>query len=228
MRAILLAAGKGTRLRPLTLDTPKSLVKVNEKPLLERQIEYLKEIGISDIVVVIGYLAEKFKYLEEKYDVKLVYNDKYDVYNNIYTMYLVKDYLANSYVMEGDVYIDNNFLLKDMKTSVYFSPYKKGFKNEWKLMFDRNNKVYDIDICDGEGQILTGISYWSKRDADIIVDRLEKAINGDNFTDLYWDNIVKDNIKDLNIHMHQVDANSVFEIDCLEDFNKVEVYLKNK
>ena len=52
MRAILLAAGMGTRLRPLTLDTPKSLIEVNKKPLLERQVEFLKEKGIDEIIVL--------------------------------------------------------------------------------------------------------------------------------------------------------------------------------
>jgi L-glutamine-phosphate cytidylyltransferase len=73
MRAILLAAGMGTRLRPLTLETPKSLIQVNGKPLLERQIEFLKEKGINEIIIVSGYLKEKFEYLIDKYEVKLVY-----------------------------------------------------------------------------------------------------------------------------------------------------------
>ena len=103
MRAILLAAGMGTRLRPLTLETPKSLVKVNNKPMLETQVEYLIEKGIKEIIVVTGYLSEKFDYLKEKYNIKLVHNDKYNVYNNIYTMYLVKEYLGDSYVIDACV-----------------------------------------------------------------------------------------------------------------------------
>ncbi|MDU5414242.1 MAG: NTP transferase domain-containing protein, partial [Clostridium perfringens] len=102
MRAILLAAGMGTRLRPLTLDTPKSLIEVNGRPLLERQIEFLRERGVEEIIVVTGYLAEKFDYLKDKYGVKLVNNDKYDIYNNIYTMYLVREYLENTYVVDAD------------------------------------------------------------------------------------------------------------------------------
>ena len=62
MRAILLAAGMGTRLRPLTLDTPKSLIEVNGRPLLERQIEFLRERGVEEIIVVTGYLAKKDDY----------------------------------------------------------------------------------------------------------------------------------------------------------------------
>ena len=65
MRAILLAAGMGTRLRPLTIDTPKSLISVNGKPMLETQIQFLKEKGIDDIIVVTGYLSEKFEYIKE-------------------------------------------------------------------------------------------------------------------------------------------------------------------
>ena len=79
MRAILLAAGMGTRLRPLTLKTPKPLIKVNGESMIEKQIKSLKEIGIDEIIVVTGYLNEKFEFLKEKYGVKIIYNDKYDI-----------------------------------------------------------------------------------------------------------------------------------------------------
>ena len=72
MKAIILAAGLGTRLRPMTENTPKALVKVKEKPLVEYQIEFLKERGIDDIIIVVGYLKEQFDYLKEKYGVRLV------------------------------------------------------------------------------------------------------------------------------------------------------------
>ena len=88
MRAILLAAGMGTRLRPLTEDTPKSLIKINKEPLLERQVKFLNEIGIKEIYIVTGYLKEKFKYLEDKYNVVLIHNEYYNKYNNIYSCLL--------------------------------------------------------------------------------------------------------------------------------------------
>ena len=67
MKAIILAAGLGTRLRPMTENTPKALVQVNQKPLIEYQIEFLKEKGINDIIIIVGYLKEQFDYLKEKY-----------------------------------------------------------------------------------------------------------------------------------------------------------------
>ena len=116
MRAILLAAGIGSRLRPLTLETPKPLIKINDESMIERQIKFLKEVGINEIIVVTGYLKEKFNFLKEKYGVTIIHNNKYDKYNNIYTMYLVKDYLKNSYVIEGDIYLNKNILRKNLNS----------------------------------------------------------------------------------------------------------------
>lgn len=226
MRAILLAAGMGTRLRPLTLNTPKSLVQVNGIPMAERQIEFLKEVGVEEIIVVTGYLHESFDYLKEKYGVKLIHNDKYDIYNNIYTMYLVKDYLQDAYVIDADNYLNRNFLLKDPDKSLYFSV-KREFQNEWMLKFDENNKVYDIEVVtQGNEYILSGVSYWNEEDAKKIVVKLEEAIQGGDFTNLYWDDIVKDNIKDLNVYIHKIATDDVFEVDSLEDLEIVEKYLR--
>lgn len=221
MRAILLAAGMGTRLRPMTLTTPKSLVEVNGKPMLERQIEFLKEIDIDEIIVVTGYLNEKFKYLREKYGVKLIHNDKFNIYNNIYTMYLVREYLGDSYVIDADVYLHRNFLERDIEKSTYFSGYKTGFKNEWKLDCDENDKVSNIIVADGEGYILSGISYWSKNDAIIITNELEKYIENGKFKDLYWDDVVKDNLSKLDVYIRKINSEDSFEIDSLEDLSNL-------
>lgn len=225
MRAILLAAGMGTRLRPLTLETPKSLVKVNNQPMLERQIEFLKEKGIDDIIVVTGYLSEKFEYLKDKYGVKLIHNNKFDIYNNIYTMYLVRNYLGDSYVIDADVYLHRNFLCEDIDKSTYFSGYKKDFKNEWALVYDKFNKVTDIIVKNGDGDILSGISYWSKKDAEIIVSELEKSIENDDFVDKYWDDVVKNNLSKLDIYVNKIRSDDSFEIDSIQDLKKVEEYI---
>lgn len=225
MRAILLAAGMGTRLRPLTLETPKSLVKVNGKPMLERQVEYLREIGIEEIIVLTGYLNEKFEYLKEKYNVKLVHNDKYDVYNNIYTMYIVREYLKDSYVIDADVYLHKNIFKEKISNSTYFSGYKHGFTQEWALKFDDNNKVYDIEVKDGDGYILSGISYWSHKDGCLIKEKLEEVIENNDFKNLYWDDIVKDNLKELDVYIEKIDSSATYEIDSLEELKEVEELL---
>ncbi|MGL5152654.1 MAG: sugar phosphate nucleotidyltransferase [Clostridium sp.] len=227
MRAILLAAGMGTRLRPLTLDTPKSLIEVNEKPLAERQIEYLIKNGITDITVVTGYLSEKFEYLKEKFGVNIVFNDKYDKYNNIYTMYLVRNLLEDCYVIDADIYINRDFIDGSIKDSTYFSAYKEGFKDEWELKFN-DNEVLDIVVGSGNGYILSGVSYWSASDAKIIVNELENAINSGDFKNLYWDDIVKNNLSKLNVKIEKLNSDDVFEIDSIEELNEVNRYLESK
>ncbi|WP_342433032.1 NTP transferase domain-containing protein [Neobacillus sp. FSL H8-0543] len=229
MKAILLAAGMGTRLRPLTLTTPKSLTVVNGKPMLERQVEYLQEIGVEEIIVVTGYLKEKFEYLKEKYGVTLVHNDKYDVYNNMYTMYLVREYLSDAYVIDADVYLHRNFLLKNPSTSMYFSARKPEFKAEWMIRYDDNYKVTDIEVGDGDHEyILCGVSYWSEQDGRYIVEKLEEAIKSDNFKEFWWDGIVKDNIRDLNVYLQEIHPSDSYEIDSLEDLEKVNKILEQQ
>lgn len=222
MRAILLAAGMGTRLRPITLETPKSLVSVNGQPMLERQIEFLKDKGIDEIIIVTGYLSEKFEYLKEKYNVKLIHNDKFDKYNNIYTMYLVREYLGDSYVIDADVYLNRNFIDSNIKQSTYFSGYKTNFENEWMLCYDEDNRVYDIEVCSGNGYILSGVSYWANSDSIKIINELENAINNEKFHELYWDDIVKNNIHNMNVFIKKIESDDSYEIDSISDLEEVQ------
>jgi L-glutamine-phosphate cytidylyltransferase len=229
MRAILLAAGMGTRLRPLTLTTPKSLTVVNGKPMLERQVEYLQEIGVEEIIVVTGYLAEKFEYLKEKYGVKLIHNDKYEIYNNMYTMYLVREYLHDTYVIDADVYLHHNFLLKNPPTSMYFSARKPDFKGEWIIRYDDHYKVTDIEVGDGDHEyILCGVSYWSEQDGKYIVEKLEEAVTSGNFKDFWWDEIVKNNIPALNVYLQEIHPEDSHEIDSIADLEKLNQLLASK
>ncbi|WP_404987646.1 sugar phosphate nucleotidyltransferase [Clostridium culturomicium] len=223
MRAILLAAGMGTRLRPITLETPKPLIEINGESMIERQIKSLKEIGVEDIIVVTGYLKEKFDFLKEKYGVKTVHNDMYDKYNNIYTMYLVKDYLKDTYVIEGDIYLNKNFLRKDIEKSSYFSAPKYGFQNEWMLNVDKNGRVTAIEEGSEDGRyIMCGVSYWNEKDGEYIVKKLEEKVEDGDFTTLFWDHIVRDNIQKVDVRLEKLDSDDVYEIDSLEELQWIE------
>lgn len=221
MRAILLAAGMGTRLRPLTENTPKSLIEIGGEPLAERQIKYLNDIGIKDIYIVTGYLSEKFEYLREKYGVTLINNEFYDKYNNIYSMYLAKDYLGDSYVIDADVYLSHNFLKNNLKFSSYFSGKKNTLLEEWKLESDLEGRVYNIKEEAGENYIMSGVSYWTKKDAEIILRDLHeivKDIENPEYKNLYWDNIVRNNLSKLEIKIEKISGEAWYEVDNLEDY----------
>lgn len=228
MRAILMAAGMGTRLRPLTENTPKSLIEVNGMSLLERQIINLKEIGVDEIIVLTGYLHEKFDDIVKKYNLIKVVNDKYNIYNNIYTMYLVRQYLQDAFVIDADNYITRNFLPKNKPhTSVYYSACKENITDEWILKYDENGRVLGVDIGkDGDkpSYIMSGASYWTEEDGTLISKKVEEAVEKEKKMDIYWDNIAVDNFKDMNVYIEKIESNDIFEIDTLEDL----AYLKRK
>ena len=110
--AIILAAGKSDSLAPFTYEKPKGLFIVKNEILIERQIEQLIEAGIEEIYVVIGYMKEKFFYLERKYsEVNLLINNTFTKFNNIYSMYVAREYLDNSFICCADHYfLENPFL----------------------------------------------------------------------------------------------------------------------
>ncbi|MCE5222191.1 MAG: NTP transferase domain-containing protein [Clostridium sp.] len=230
MRAILMAAGMGTRLRPLTLTIPKSLIEVNGMSLLERQIMNLKEVGIDEIIVLTGYLHEKFDDLVKKYNLIKVINDKYDIYNNIYTMYLVREYLEDAFVIDADNYITRNFLPKTKpNTSLYYSACKENLVGEWILKYDNDQKIFGVDIGkegDKPNYIMSGASFWTEKDGRLIAKKVEEVVNKGYFRDLYWDNIAVDNLKDMNVYIKKIESNDIFEIDSLEDLEYLKRTLK--
>lgn len=230
MRAILMAAGMGTRLRPLTENTPKSLIEVNGMSLLERQIINLREIGIEEIIVLTGYFHEKFDDIVKKYNLIKVVNDKYDVYNNIYTMYLVRQYLRDAFVIDADNYFTKNFLPKTKpETSVYYSACKENITNEWIFKYDENGRIYGVEIGkdgDDPSYIMSGASYWTAEDGEIIDRRVKDAVEKDKLMDIYWDKIAVDSLGDMNVHIEKIGSNDIFEIDTLDDLEYLKSTLK--
>ena len=228
MRAILMAAGLGTRLRPLTNDTPKSLIEVNGMSLLERQILNLKEIGVDEIVVLTGYLHEKFDDMVKKYNLIKIVNEKYDLYNNIYTMYLAREYLNDAFVIDADQYLTRNFLSKTKpETSVYYSACKENIAGEWIFKYNEDdNRIFDIEIADENSEpsyIMSGASFWSEKDGKLLAQKLEEAIKKDDFKDKYWDHIAVENLNNMDVRIEKIDSNDIFEIDNLDDLE----YLRN-
>ncbi|WP_244834554.1 sugar phosphate nucleotidyltransferase [Clostridium sp. BJN0001] len=232
MRAILMAAGLGTRLRPLTNDTPKSLVNVNGLPLLERQIINLRENKIDEIVVVTGYLNEKFDELVKKYNLIKIVNEKYAEYNNIYSMYVARDYLSDAYVIDADNYIKNNFLKeKKPENSMYFSACKENIEGEWILRYDDNKKIYKVDIAkdtDKNEYIMSGASYWTEKDGKLLSEKVREAVEDDKRFQIYWDDIAVENLKDMNVTIEKIGSDDIYEIDSIEDLRKLnEILMKN-
>jgi len=219
MNAIILAAGMGTRLRPLTNDRPKCLVEVNGVPMVERQIQFLREKEINDITLISGYKANALDYLKGKYGVDIVFNDRYETCNNINSLYIVRERFSDTYVLEGDVYMDKNILLSEVSKSTYFAR-KKKYENEWGLEVDENNRLVHINIGDGDGFLMSGISYWKGGDCQKIVAHMEDVYAAKDYTNLYWDNMVLDIYPQLDICVREIEG--IYEIDTPEELKEVE------
>ena len=128
--AIIMAAGFGLRSLPLSRIVPKGLYEVRGEVLIERQIKQLQQAGIQEIVVVVGYLKEKFAYLKEKYGVVLIENDDYYRYNNISSLYAAKEYLKNSYICCSDNYFNVNVFSEYVYDSYYSCKYTEEYADE--------------------------------------------------------------------------------------------------
>ena len=224
MNAIILAAGMGTRLRPLTNEIPKCLVKVSGVPMVERQIQYLHEAGITDITLVSGYKAEKLDYLKEKYGVNIIFNERYDTCNNIYSLYKVLDRFGDTWVIEGDVFMNRNCFTKDIHQSTYFARYHKHYQNEWGLETDEQGKLININIGSGRGCVMSGISYWTKDHSCRISSILDNTIQHGHYTNLFWDNIVLLHYFSMNIQVSRFDE--IYEIDTERDLCEIEYLIK--
>ena len=133
-KAIVLAAGMGSRLMPLTQDTPKCMVEVKGKPILERQLALFDQLGISKKIVVSGYLNEKIK---TDNCIKII-NDDFNTTNMVYSLMLAKEYLnGNIIISYGDIVYKHEVLealINDPCDIVIASDSK--WKRYWSERFD--------------------------------------------------------------------------------------------
>lgn len=234
MNAIILAAGMGTRLRPLTEKKPKPLVEVNGIPLIESQLSKLIQAGITDITIVTGYKAERFDYLKEKYPVSFIFNDKYPDYNNWYSLFLAKEYLDDTFIMDGDVFVNSNIFNITPETSTYYCKLSNSFNNEWVIEYNKNHKITSItiDSCtpkENEKYFFSAVSYWSKKDSAIIKNGLENLYANrynEKTKNLFWDNLVIENLAKLDLHAQIVTDRELYEIDSISDLKKLEHQLE--
>ena len=147
-----MAAGIGKRMRPVTFETPKPLIKVNGVRMIDTVIEALHSNGISEIYVVVGYLKEKFYSLENEYeDLKLIVNPYYDKCNNISSLYVARNYISNAIILDGDqIIFDQNVLKTDFELSGYNAVWTDGVTNEWLMQVNENKIVKSCSRTGGK------------------------------------------------------------------------------
>lgn len=220
-RAIILAAGKGTRLRPITENIPKPLISVNGVRFIDTIINGLISNNINEIYVVVGYLKEKFAVLKDKYpDVKLIYNPYYDKCNNISSLFVVRDKLEDAIIMDADQYISNsNILFTDFEKSGYSCKWIEEYENDWILTVDDNKKIISCDRNGGlNGWRLYSISRWNSKDGIKLKQLIEKEFVSKKNTQIYWDDVAMFcHFNDFNLGVIPMEREDIIEIDNFDE-----------
>lgn len=226
--AILLSAGLGSRMRPITNSIPKPLVKVNNKALIETVIDSLIYYGVENIYIVTGYLADKFSFLEKKYEEKckinFVYNKDYETKNNISSLYVAKDFIKDDcFICEADLFIPDEKLFSTLsiKNSSYFGNFVKGHSDDWAFVCDSDKKITKISIGGDNLFNMVGISVWSKEDFQKIANRVEKMMNEPNGDSKFWDEVVDDILDKISVYVLPVENGQIIEIDTVEELERV-------
>ena len=229
-RAIIMAAGMGNRMKPVTLTMPKPLIPVNGKRMIDTVIEGLHNNGIFEIYVVVGYLKEKFKPLEEQYEgLTLVENPYFDTCNNISSLYAVRDKIENAIILDGDQIIYNDKILKpEFERSGYNAVWTDGVTNEWLLQVE-NDVVKSCSRTGGKGGWqLYSISRWSKEDGEKLKKHLETEFEQNKNHQIYWDDVALFCYpQEYELGICPMTYDDIVEIDGFDELIQVDESYKN-
>lgn len=221
--AIILAAGKSTRFAPFTYERPKGLFRVKGEYLIERQIKQLIEAGIGDIYIVVGYMKEKFFFLEQKYpQVHLLVNNKFGVKGNLYSLYVAKDYLTNTYLSYADYYFEKNPFLNDNPENVSYHAciYRPRKFNEFSVDYSDADVITHVDLGGSNKMAMVGHAYFNERFSHRFVELMEKEIDDFRVNSLFWEEFFERHIHDLTLYMKPFSESEIYEFNTIVDLRQ--------
>lgn len=243
--ALILAAGFGSRFVPLTFDMPKGLLEVFGERMIERQIQQLHQAGIHNITIVVGYLKEKFEYMIDKYNVKLLYNGEYSTKNTLTTIYHARKALQgnNMYLLSSDNWMRENMFHTYECGSWYSCVHQDGNTSEWCLLFNKKGRIQEVQIGGHDSWVMYGPVFLSRQWLEHFLPIIEAYYHLPGTEQLYWENVYMEiidgtasrrlaesgvaqggniPIKELNprlfdLYANKQDAQQVYEFENLEE-----------
>ena len=215
--AIIMAAGTASRFAPLSYEKPKSLFEVKGEVLIERQIRQLKEAGIEQIILVVGYKKEQFYYLREKFGIVIVENNDYLSRNNNGSIWAAKDYLKNSYICSSDNYFSENPFETEVDDAYYAAVYSQGRTEEWCLTEDSQGFIDSVKIGGSDSWFMLGHVFWSEDFTKKFLGILEEIYYKPETAALLWEAIYMQHLDVLKMKIRKYPSDVIFEFDTLDE-----------
>lgn len=232
-RAVIIAAGFGSRMVPITLNTPKPLVRVHGKRIIEGILDALLEAEIEDIYIVRGYLAEQFDALLMKYPmIKFIENPAYNEANNISSAMCVRHLLRNAYVMEADLILHNKSLIKKYQYTTNFLGIPVLRTDDW--CFVTKNGIIKSQSVGGEVDKNSsnayqglyqevGISYWTESDGEKLEEHIQQVYNMPGGKESYWDQVpMRYFINQYQVEIRECSFEDIVEIDTFRELKQID------
>lgn len=213
--AIFLAAGFSSRFTPISFDTPKGLMEVRGEILAERQIRQLHEAGVTDITIVVGYRAEKFEYLADKYGVKTVFNPDFPYKNAMSSVYHTRHLLGNTYILDSDHYIEPSMFSPYVWESFY-PVLQDDAPDEWYMVYDENHYIIDMEQS-GHGERLHGPAFITEEMAAVMMPYLEADYADPERDQDYWEYILWEARGIFKVHCPCMPRGRINEFDSMAD-----------
>ena len=216
--AIIMAAGTSSRFVPLSAERPKGLLEVKGEILIERQILQLQEVGISDITIVVGYKAEMFDYLKEKFGVSIVVNEDYYRYNNTSSLIRVLDKLGNTYICSSDNYFLKNVFIEEHTQSYYSALYADGETDEYCLTIDAMDNITGVSVGGHDAWYMIGHVYFSEEFSKAFKQLLSVEYEKEETKQGYWEDVYIRYINELPLmRVHRYKKHDIEEFDSIDE-----------
>jgi CTP:phosphocholine cytidylyltransferase-like protein len=220
-RAIFIAAGFGSRLVPITLNTPKPLVRVKGIRIIDTLLDAVCAAGISEIIIVRGYLSEQFDQLKYKFpNIQFLENPLYNEANNISSMMCTRFMLQNAYVLESDLILKKPGLISKYQYSSNYLGVPTNRTDDW-CFETRNGIITRVRIGGQNCHHMFGISYWNQNDGAKLADHIKQVYEMPGGKERYWDQVPLEYfIKDYNIEVRECSFDDIIEIDTFNELKQ--------
>lgn len=222
-RVILLAAGFGSRLVPVTLNTPKPLIRVKGVRMIDTLLDAVYEAGIEEVVIVRGYLGEQFDQLLYKYPkLKFLENPAYNEANNIASAMCARYLMKNAYVMEADLVLYNKKLITKYQYSSNYLGVPVEKTDDW--CFETRNKVITkLKIGGYDCHHMFGISYWNEEDGAKLSGHIKEVYEMPGGKERYWDQVALEYfVKEYKVEVRECTFEDIVEIDNYSELKQLD------